>query len=80
MAKQTWYTIKKCMKILEEAEITTSRITFMKWVKEYGFGEQLSGKGSNWIINPYKFKNFLKTKFFKTNEKKKREKREKGKS
>ncbi len=72
MTNKPFMTINDCMKVLKQYKITTSRITFMKWMLEYEFGEQLLGKGSNWIICPNKFNKFLNTKFHKKNAKKKR--------
>ena len=63
MTKKTWHSPKEALEILKKNKITSSRITLMKWVKEYDLGEKLGG---TWIISPSKLNNFMKSKFHKT--------------
>jgi hypothetical protein len=62
MVKKTWLSPKEALEILAKNKLTTSRITMMKWIKTYKFGEKVEGL---WVISPSRLDKFMKEKFHK---------------
>jgi hypothetical protein len=59
MKEATFISVSDAIDYLESLGISRQPNTVIEWVSKNKLGHQLSGKGSSWLIDRVKFKDFV---------------------